>query len=78
METKEKSKIITNEGNKCPYCGNEEMIEAIQGGTYASITVLDNKLGGTPLYHLICRRCGVVVKSYVKDPEMLLRRKDRQ
>ena len=70
--------MITNEENKCPYCGGEEMIEAIQSGAYASVTALDNKLGGTPLYHLICRHCGNVIKSYVKNPEMLLRRKDRQ
>ena len=35
--------MITNEGNRCPYCGNEEMIETIQGVTFAKVTALDIK-----------------------------------
>ena len=37
-----------------------------------------HKLGGVSLYHSVCRHCGSVVRSYVKDPEKLLRRKDRK
>ena len=29
-------------------------------------------------YHSICRNCGSVVRSYVKKPEKLLKRKDRK
>ena len=62
---------------KCPYCGGIEMIEAYQSA-YGAITATDNGWGGTSLYHLICRNCGSVVRSYVKDPEKLLKRKDRK
>ena len=30
-------------GKRCPYCGNEEMIETIQGVTFAKVTALDIK-----------------------------------
>lgn len=62
---------------KCPYCGGTEMIETYQTG-YGAITALSNKLGGASLYHQVCRGCGSVVRSYVKDPEKLLKRKDRR
>ena len=61
----------------CPYCGGTEMIEACQGG-YGSVSALSNKWGGAALYHSICRRCGSVVRSYVKDPEKLLKKRDRK
>ena len=61
----------------CPYCGGTEMIEAYQG-SYAVVTGLSHKMGGVILYHSICRRCGSVVRSYVKDPEKLLKKKDRK
>lgn len=61
----------------CPYCGGTEMIEAYQPA-YGAVTALSNKMGGVALYHSICRNCGAVVKSYVKDPEKLLKRKDRR
>ena len=52
------------------------MIECYQTG-YGALTALSNKLGGRALYHAVCRRCGSVVRSYVKEPEKLLKRKDR-
>ncbi len=61
----------------CPYCNGTEMIETFQTG-YAAVTAKCNKLGGVPLYHSVCRRCGSVVRSYVKDPEKLLKRRDRR
>ena len=61
----------------CPYCGGGEMIEARQSG-YADISSEDNIWGGVALYHTVCRRCGSVVRSYVKNPEKLLKRKDRR
>ena len=62
--------------DRCPYCGGTEMIECYQTG-YGALTALSNKLGGRALYHAVCRRCGSVVRSYVKEPEKLLKRKDR-
>ena len=61
----------------CPCCGGTEMIEAYQSG-YAAVISPSHKMGGAALYHSICRRCGSVVRSYVKDPEKLLKKKDRK
>ena len=61
---------------RCPYCGGSEMIEAFQSA-YGAVSAVSHKLGGATLYHSICRNCGSVVRSYVKDPEKLLRRRDR-
>ena len=63
--------------NVCPYCGGTEMVEAYQDA-YGAISGTQNKLGGCALYHCICRGCGSVLRSYVKDPEKLLKRKDRR
>lgn len=60
----------------CPYCGGTEMIEAVQGG-YGEINAVGHAFRGAPLYHTVCRKCGSVVRSYVKKPEKLLSRKDR-
>ena len=62
--------------DRCPYCGGTEIIECYQTG-YGAVTAVSNKLGGRALYHAVCRRCGSVVRSYVKEPEKLLKRKDR-
>ncbi len=61
---------------RCPYCGGTEMIRAFQGG-YATITSSERKLSGMTLYHTVCLKCGSVVRSYVKEPGKLLKRKDR-
>ncbi len=61
----------------CPFCGGIELIESYQSA-YGSVTAVSNRMGGVALYHLICRNCGSVVRSYVKEPEKLLRRKDRK
>lgn len=61
----------------CPYCGGTEMIEAYQDA-YGAVTAKGNAFGGCRLYHSVCRNCGSVVRSYVRDPEKLLRRKDRR
>ena len=63
--------------DRCPYCGCTEMIECYQTG-YGALAALSNKLGGRALYHAVCRRCGSVARSYVKEPEKLLKRKDRK
>ncbi|MCQ2528880.1 MAG: hypothetical protein MJ108_07170 [Saccharofermentans sp.] len=63
--------------NACQLCGNTEIIDCFQGG-YAAISAECNKWGGAALYHRVCRRCGNVVQSYVKEPEKLLKRSDRR
>ena len=76
-----KDKYVKN----CPFCGGTEMIKCNTDG-YATASVrvsaVNNMwgsiLGGPVLYHTICRNCGSVVRSYVKEPEKLLKRKDRR
>lgn len=62
---------------QCPYCGGSEIIMGYQDG-YAAIIGAQNMLGGITLYHSVCRDCGSVVRSYVKEPEKLLKKKDRR
>ena len=44
---------------------------------YATITSSERKLSGMTLYHTVCLKCGSVVRSYVKEPGKLLKRKNR-
>ena len=60
----------------CPYCGGNKMVLAYQTA-YGAVSSTSNRLGGRPLYHSVCLRCGSVVRSFVKEPEKLLKRKDR-
>lgn len=62
--------------SRCPFCGGTEVIESFQSA-YGAVTGAENRFGGVALYHSVCRKCGSVVRSYVKDPEKLLKRKDR-
>ncbi len=66
-------RYVTN----CPFCGGTEVIESFQDG-YGAVTAVSNKWGGVRLYHSVCRNCGSVVRSYVKEPGKLLKRKDRK
>ena len=43
-----------------------------------AVSSVNNKLHGADLYHSVCRNCGSVLRSYVKDPEKLLKKKDRR
>lgn len=57
----------------CSHCGSEEFITCQQPKGYAGITSVDKKItfNGQTLYHDICKHCGTVVRSYVKDVEKL-------
>ncbi|MBR2520978.1 MAG: hypothetical protein IKE62_02190 [Oscillospiraceae bacterium] len=61
---------------RCPYCGGTRMVEAFQTA-YGAVSGTGHKLSGRPLYHSVCLKCGSVVRSFVKEPEMLLKRRDR-
>lgn len=61
---------------ECPFCGSLEFVEGCHTG-YGEITG-SGFLTSASLYHQICRDCGSVVRSYVKNPEKLLKRKDRR
>ena len=62
--------------DRCPFCGYSEFIEArqMQGEAYVS----GEALLGQQLHHTICRHCGSVVRSYVEEPEKLLKKKNRR
>lgn len=63
-------------GEPCRFCGNTEFVHGVQTG-YAAISG-DGLLSGAALKHVICRKCGSVVRSYVDDPEKLLKKSDRR
>ena len=61
-----------------PYiCGGTEMIETFLAA-YGAASATSNRLGGMKLYLSVCRRCGSVVRSYVRNPEKPLKRRDRK
>ena len=62
---------------ECPFCHGNEFAEGRQDG-YASIGSKENIWHSATLYHVICLRCGSVVRSYVKRPEKMLKKKDRK
>lgn len=63
---------------RCPYCGNFEFVKAFSQGQGCVIGI-ENQWGmGQELHHVICRRCGSVVRSFVRNPEVLLKKKDRR
>jgi hypothetical protein len=68
---------MMNEIRFCPHCGGNEMIETVQKSS-ACVASLENTFASQPLYHLVCRNCGSVVRSYVKEPEKLLKKQDRR
>ena len=61
---------------RCPFCGGVEFIEAKQIQVEAYVS--GEALFGQRLNHTICRNCGSVVRSFVEDPEKLLKKKDRR
>lgn len=63
--------------SRCPYCGGTDMIETYQSA-YGATTVVGNVFRGADLYHVICKNCGSVVRSYVKTPEKLISKKKRE
>lgn len=59
----------------CSYCGSNDFVIGRHNGygnVYPNklISIRDQKL-----YHVICLKCGTVVRSYVKKPEKLVIRK---
>ena len=62
--------------DRCPFCGYGEFIEVRQMAPEAYVT--GETIFGQELRHTICRHCGSVVRSYVEDPEKLLKKKNRR
>ena len=56
---------------RCPRFGSVENVTGKQSG-YANVYREGSLLcWGQPLYHVICAKCGTVIRSYVKKPEKL-------
>lgn len=61
----------------CPYCGGTDFVIGKQAGYAAVIPEKDRIiLRGQILYHDICSKCGTVVRSYIKEPEKFVVKKD--
>lgn len=61
----------------CPYCDGIDFIETFHMG-YGSVYSKDVLFSGTNLYHVICKNCGSVVRSYVKSTDRLVKKKDKK
>ena len=61
----------------CPYCGGTDFVIGKQAG-YGAVMPEKARLifFGQELYHDICRKCGTVVRSYIKEPEKFVGKKD--
>lgn len=72
----------TIKDEKCQYCGETEFLTFIQtiGIQNYLLPEYDSFFNETDKYlrHVICRSCGSVVRSYIKNPELLLKKKDRR
>lgn len=56
---------------ECPYCGNREFTKGMQshqGSVYYPDKIITS---GHSVHHIICTRCGSIVRSYVYHPEQL-------
>ena len=62
--------------DRCPFCGYGEFIEARQLNPEAYVS--GEALLGQELKFTVCRHCGSVVRTYVEDPEKLLKKKNRR
>ena len=56
----------------CPYCGGTETVSGRQT-TEGGVIRTDSKpmLRSLDLYHVICNKCGTVIRSYVLEPKKL-------
>lgn len=59
--------------DKCFNCGGKNFVIGVQG-SYAEVYPAGKifTLKSQKLYHVICKDCGTVVRSFVKEPEMLV------
>ena len=65
---------------QCPYCGGEEFIET-KLCSYGSAYLIRTKhvlLHTASVYATVCRDCGSIVRSFIKNPEKLFPKKERK
>jgi hypothetical protein len=53
----------------CPKCGGQELGKGKQNAYGHMYPVGRVSLFGTEIQHIICTSCGLIVESYVTDPE---------
>lgn len=71
----------TIKDEKCPYCGETEFLTFMVITPHSYLVPEYNSFFNETdkfLRHVICRSCGSVVRSYIKNPELLLKKKDRR
>ena len=66
---------MNTEKTVCQYCGGTDFITGKQQG-YAAVMTKKFSFRDQILYHDICRKCGTVVRSYIKEPEKFVGKKD--
>ncbi len=62
--------------DRCPFCGYSEFIQARQVNPEAYVS--GETFFGQELKYTVCRHCGSVVRTYVEDPERLIKKKNRR
>ena len=61
---------------QCPYCNGTQFVKGYQAG-YAAVTSAERPLSRMKIFHKICLTCGSVARSYVLEPEKLLKKSNR-
>lgn len=62
---------------QCPYCNGTQFVNGYQT-FHGSVVSKEGSFKSQELHHKICLSCGSVVRSYVIEPEKLLKRKNRK
>ena len=53
----------------CPHCGGRETLDAKQYGQGSIYPRKGIFSLGKPLYHIVCKDCGTIIRSYIEDPQ---------
>ncbi|WP_066187048.1 MULTISPECIES: transcription initiation factor TFIIIB [Gracilibacillus] len=57
---------MTHETKQCPKCGGTDFGKGMQHGY--GVIMPKGKMLGSPVEHLICPVCGLILESYVTKP----------
>ncbi|MBR5723114.1 MAG: hypothetical protein IKX57_05745 [Oscillospiraceae bacterium] len=56
---------------ECPFCGGTDLVKGWQYGSGKLFADGCLVQGGQEIYHIVCKDCGSIVRSYVHYPEKL-------
>lgn len=62
---------------QCPFCNGTQFVKGYQA-YHGAVISMESSLRTQYLYHDICLTCGNVARSYVLEPEKLLKRSSRK